>query len=299
MTTHTVAIADDAALPACFALLPMLAMPDTLVLTVRDADGTLAGAGGVLWRSWGSPPAFPTWIHVLPDRRRQGLGRALLAALVHHVRGETAALIGAAPLARDSEGGLFAATQGATAERQHLYFEMHTPAFHSEMTRLVARLEKSGRVPAEACVESLNPDNAPGVIALVANHFAVAPPQAEAMLARAMVEDPATAPIDRERTCVVRIGNAVAGVLVARRKPVARGTDIMFRVVAAEWRGGWINALLMERFLARTAASGDGDYVTFDCIDTNTDTRSLAARSGAQTLRVDAVWRYALTNGAS
>ena len=115
MTDFRISRAGPEALPACLALLEPIAHPEAVPWDARGADGALAGAAGVLWRSKGRPPGFPLWVHVLPDRRRRGVGRALLAAAAEAARGEAPALLAAAMLDLAGEGAAFAAACGLVA----------------------------------------------------------------------------------------------------------------------------------------------------------------------------------------
>ncbi|HMI18155.1 MAG TPA: GNAT family N-acetyltransferase [Sphingomonas sp.] len=296
MPDFTIARAEEAALPACFALLPMLAAPEAIIFTARDADGTLAGAGGLLWQSWGEPAGLPAWVHVLPDRRRQGIGRALMAALKAEAIGALGSVWAGRSIADDSEAAAFARACGFIAERRQLFFEADARDFQRQIAPTVDRLRSRGRIPDGARVAALDDAPVDEIGLLVAQEFRSGPLRMAQMLGRAMIADPAEAPIDRLGSRVLMVDGALAGALLSRRTG-ADAAHIVCNVVAPGWRKGWANALLLEGFTRATIAAGC-TRIGFDCRDDVRDTIGLAARSGADHIRTDGLFRYAVADSA-
>src|SRR5688572_7624634 len=116
-------------MPACFAMLPMLAVPDVELFVARDPEGKLLGAAGVSWRGWRNPAGFPTMVHVLPDSRRRGIGRALMETVRARVADEADRLWVAQSLEEGSEGADFALACGFEAGARQLHFEADAPKF--------------------------------------------------------------------------------------------------------------------------------------------------------------------------
>jgi len=288
-----VAPATEEALPACFALLPMLADPDTIVLAARDSKGELAGAAGLMWRSWNDPPGFPLWIHVLPDRRRRGVGRTLLAEIVRQSAGGLDRLWAAQPIAEESEAAAFASACGFTAERRQLFFEADARTFLTQIARTVDLLRRRGRVPEAAELMRIDQVATEDLAHLVASEFRTAPPRLVEMLRRSIASDPAKAPIDPLQSRVLVMDGQVAGALLSRRT----GRDsahIVCNVVAPAWRRGWANAALLDGFTQGTVEAGC-TRIGFDCGEDVHDTIGLAARSEADHIRTEAWFGYALS----
>lgn len=285
--------ADDAILPACFALLPALASADAIVFAARAVDGRLLGAGGMLWRSWQDPAGVPTWIEVLPEHRRGGVGRALIEAVAALATAEDAArLWSVSAIDEASDAARFATACGAVAAKRQLFFETANVDFLTQMTRIVDRLAAHGRLPAEYSIAPLGEAHLEPVKWLVFEGLATPPPRLEAMLARALVEPPETAPIDRERSFVMTAGGVVAGALLSQRVMDPVAANIICNVVDPRWRRGAANALLLQRFSAETVANGH-IRIRFDCGEDVRDTIGLARRSKADHLRTESYFAYA------
>jgi len=288
-----VAPATEEALPACFALLPMLADPDAIVFAARDGEGSLAGAAGLTWRSWNSPPGFPVWVHVLPDRRRQGLGRALLAELIRQGEGELDQLWAAQPIAEASDAAAFARACGFKPERRQLFFEADARTFLTQIARTVDLLRRRGRVPEEAKLVRIDQVAIDDLAHLIASEFRTAPPRLLEMLRRSVASEPSRAPIDRLQSRVLLMDGQVAGALLSRRTG-ENSAHIVCNVVAPAWRKGWANAALLDGFTRGTVEAGC-TRIGFDCGEDVHDTIGLAARSEADHIRTDAWFGYALS----
>jgi GNAT superfamily N-acetyltransferase len=298
MTDLIIEPAAQRALAACFALLPNLASPDTRVFTARDAHGVLLGAAGLLWRSWGRNPGLPCWITVLPDRRRSGVGMRLLQAIASIANHEQFDLVGAEPTDEDGPAASFARTCGAIPDSRQLFFEADARNFLDGIQAVVSRLDARGRIPPEARVIPLHEAPADEVKWLVVQEMAAAPPMVEDMLTRSANGPPESAPIDLARSCVLMVGEQLAGALLTRRKTGRGAAMIVCNVVAPQWRGGWANALLLQRFTHRTIEAGCFN-IAFDCGDDVRDTIGLARRSSARQIAVRTRFRYAATSAAA
>lgn len=284
--------AEEGELPACFALLPMLAAPEANVFAARGADGTLLGAGGLLWRNWGTPPGMPTWIHVLPDSRRRGLGRRLLAILASHARAEADFLWAALPIDEESEPAAFARACGASCRKRQLYFQSDADAFVGQLDTYVARLAATDRIPDGVIVRPLAEADVEQVKWLIAEVMESPPPQIGLMLARGMVDLPESAPVDRERSCVMTIGGELVGALLSRRIPGENASHVVCNVIDPRWRRGWANPVLLHRF-TRTSIDQGCTRIGFDCAEDVRDTIGLARRSGADHVRSSGMFAYA------
>lgn len=291
MVDFTIARATEAALPACFALLPMLAAPEAILFTARDADGALAGAAGLIWRSWNDPAGFPAAVHVLPDRRRRGIGRALAGALAAEAAGELGCLWSVHPLPEDGDAAAFARACGFGAERRQLYFETDARNFEAQIVATVDRLRQRSRIPAGARIASLEAASLDEIVLLVDREFRAGPVRLAQMLRLAMATDPAEAPLDRLLSRVLLVDGTLAGALLVRRSG-AGAARIMCNVIAPRWRKGWANALLLEAVCRATIAAGC-TRIAFDCGEDVRDTIGLAARSEADHVRTDSLFRYA------
>lgn len=287
--------ASDAALPACLALLPPVNHPEVVVFAARDPDGTLAGAGGILWQSWGEPPGFPVWIQVLPDRRRRGVGRALARALVNRARGEAQQLWAARPLEEAAPSAVFARACGFEPAGRQLIYDADGATFLAHVAAIVERLRARGRIPAGVEMVDLAPELVGPVAELVHRELNSAPAGLAAMLAQALEQDPATAPVDRLRSKVLLVDGRVGGALLSRRRSDGRDTRIVCNVVAPEWRRGWANVMLLES-TTRAGVETGGVRFGFDCADTMRDTIGLAERGGADLIGTEVTFRYAVTS---
>lgn len=297
MTDLIVEPAEPRALAACFALLPSLASPDTLVFTARDSAGVLLGAAGLMWRSWGRNPGLPCAITVLPDRRRGGVGTQLFQAIASVARHNQFDLIGAEPTDEDGAAAAFARKCGAVPDSRQLFYEGDARNFLGGIQSLVSQLDARGRIPPEARVIPLHAAQMDEVKWLVAQEMAAAPPMVEDMLMRSANGPPETAPIDLARSCVLMAGGQVAGALLARRQ-AGGGAMIVCNVVAPQWRRRWANAILLQRF-TRGAIDAGCFQIAFDCGDDVRDTIGLARRSNAKQIAVRTRFRYAAADVAA
>lgn len=293
---YSIEPATEEALPACLALLPPITHPDCIVFAARLPDGTLAGAAGLLWQSWGRPPGFPAWVHVLPDCRRRGIGAALARALVRRAEGESDALWAARPLAQGETRALFAAALGFTTAGRQFYFEADARRCLEEAQRLVRLLDARRRVPEGVRLAPLDQQRIPEVTAMLRSELPSTPPDIGRRMAESLDVAPADAPVDIASSRVLLVDGEIAGALVSRRLPEG-AASILCNVVAPRFRGGWANVVLLES-VNRAIVEGGCGRVYFDCEENNRDTLGIAKRAGARLLRTDALYRYALASAA-
>lgn len=297
MTDYVIDLATQAALPACLALLGPVVHPDCLVFAARTANGALAGAAGVLWQSWGRPPGFPAWVHVLPDCRRRGIGSALARELVRRAEGEAGGVWAARPLPEGEPAALFSRSAGFEPTGRQIFFEADAAKFLAAVERLVGVLKSGNRIPERARLVRLEESLVTPVADLLRSELASTPPGIARMLAASLGANPRTAPVDPLRSRLLLVDCELAGALLTRRLPDGRNSGIICNVVAPQFRRGWANALLLEATTRDGIADG-GERFQFDCEDTNRDTIGLAERCNAQRLRTDALFRYALASAA-
>ena len=297
MAEITIASARGDAAAACLALLPDLASPDAVLFEARDGDGILVAAGGLVWKSWDGSGAMPAWITVLPDARRMGVGRALIDTLAACAAEEGADLIAARPVDEESDEASFAVATGCTPFRRHHFFEADARDFLQVIAPLVDRLKNRSRVPADARVVPLSSVPIDEVKWLVAREMTTAPPVVAHILANVSAS-PSGDGIDYARSCALIVGDTVAGALLSQRIAGRNASSVICNVIDPRWRGGWANAVLLDRF-ARTSIADGCFRIAFDCDETVRDTIGLATRSKADRLAVRTRYRYAAVTAAN
>lgn len=283
MSDVSVALATDAETPACLALLPDLHNLDAEFLIARQ-DGALAGAAGLVWRHRRTAAGFPLEVEVLPDRRRRGVGRALVAAALRLAQGEAPGLWSRRPLEAGSTAAAFAEACGFRERGREHHFIAEVAKVSAYVAPLVAKLKARGHIPARARIVALK--DAPPVDAawLISAEFGGGPGAALAVLAGR-----AGGGIDLERSRAVMDGDQLAGVVFGRG-----GDDMAIvegSIVAPAWRKGWANALITDAVLA-VARDGGFDRFRFHCGEEVLDTMRLAERAEA-VLERTAAWYYA------
>jgi GNAT superfamily N-acetyltransferase len=287
--------ASDAEMRACRLLLPAAfsadSAPEAMVAIHTGAPEQVVGACGLSWCNAPKPEAEPSGfailLHVVPAMRRRGIGRALVEAAAAWCRDETTGLRSWLPIEDGSPAALFLSQAGFVLHHRTLHFETDLAGFHVIMDGVRARLQRSGRLPAEARICPLREAAAWDVAALVAPEFA-AP---HATILRRLS---ATAPdaFDLQRSVALYFGEALAGVLIFSWNGGDVGIEVI--VVAPAFRGGAANVLLLEA-ATRAAIVGGAKRFRFFCDERTRDTLGLARRAGAAPTRVEAEYRRALT----
>jgi GNAT superfamily N-acetyltransferase len=285
--------AREAEMRACRMLLPDAFQPDrapiALVACAPDAtspggspggstDGALIGAAAINWAATGDPPAFQVMVHVLADKRRGGVGRALLNATEAAVRGEAPALQPWSPLTEGSEAASFCLANGFTLHHRMLHFAAEAAALEAMLATYRAKLDRAGWIPPGARVVALHAAPAPEVAQLVSREFHLDP---AAFLAR--LRGAAGRPFDAERSVVLLLDGKVVGAQMASLG--ADGIpDIEANVVIPTLRRGWAN-LLLNHESARVGLAKGSRRFRFFCDERVIDTVNFARRGGAERTR--------------
>ena len=287
--------ATPADMHACRRLLPHAftahTAPEALVAVYEEkADAFLAGACAVSWcnapKPELEPSGFPIMVHVVPSMRRRGIGRKLIEGAAIWCRPETTRLRSWLPVPAGSEAAAFLERTGFTCHHHTLHFETGLAPFHDIVDGLRMRLQRSGRIAPDLHVAPLR-DAAPWEVAdLVAPEFAA--PHA-AILQRLSPADPNA--FDLDRSVALFAGTVLAGVLIFTWNQGAVAIEVI--VVAASFRGGAANLLLLEA-ATRNAIEGGATDFRFFCDERTRDTIGLARRAGAAPRRIEAEYRRAL-----
>ncbi len=248
--------------------------PELLLVAVAP-DGAVHGAAAIAWRAWGDPPGFPLFVHVEPEARRCGLGRALLRAASDACRGETLNFHGWDALDEESPGAHFALANGFRTLKRTLHFEAGGAELHGVIASIRDRLQARGRVPVDAGVVSLASVSPEPVARLVSGTFGS---RYETCLGNMR----GGSGYDRENSVVLVHRGEVAGALLYRWGDGVPEVDV--NVVAPSLRGGWANVLLLERATRNGLAAGATRF-RFRCEERVRDTMNLAQRMGAALAR--------------
>lgn len=240
------------------------------LIAVEARTSRLAGAASFVWID---NSLAGVRLRVIRPWRRQGIGTRLLQELNHvAARGAAARIYGVAISTPDEDHSeAFLSPHGFRRIRRILTVEGHISGLAGYFSGLCEKLRNRNRIPAGLRAVRLGEAPREGVRSLVAAHL------------RHQMDPGSRLMYLMERSCfvecpVVLHGDCVVGVLLWEvHGDVA---SVPARVVAPEWAGSAVNALLLER------ASMDGvdrgiDRVQFDIPEGNADTGKLAARYGA------------------
>jgi len=268
---------------ACRMLLPEMfaahGAPDLLVAIVEKAGRPrLAGAAAV-GTVHARKPELPFLVHVVPALRRQGVGRALVQAVMRRVRGRTEILRALHPVPADSQAAQFLACCGLDQYDTIRHFEVDGLTFLADMARLRRGLERSGRVPSGARLLRLRDAPADPVAALVARNFGTPP-----AMFRARLDPSSPAAYDLDNSVVLTVDGVVAGALVYLWQDGVPMIEV--RVVDARLRGGWANVLMLEA-ATRNGWDAGGRRFRFFADERLNDTMRLARRAGAEEIKVE------------
>jgi GNAT superfamily N-acetyltransferase len=286
MSTLAVARAQEAEAAACLALLPEARQLPAELLVARR-DGVLAGAAAVIWQSWAKPGGFPLLIHVLPDLRRQGVGRELMAAAKALAAGETDGLWSLEAVDLDGPAAAFLAASGFEPARRQQFFQARTAAMRERLGPLLERLRARGRIPADARVVPLREAPLEEVSWLVSKEFGGGPFRALNLLAG---RNRNTGISTEDKSQVLVYAGRVGAVVLARMDYGVGVVDA--RVVAPGLRGDWASALVLEQVLERAEAEGVAEF-RFHCDETVLDTLHVARRAGARQAATKALFYWA------
>ncbi len=287
--------ATGADMRACRRLLPHAftahTAPAALVAAYEtDAGSFLAGACAVSWcnapKPEQEPGGFPVMVHVVAPMRRRGIGRKLIEGAAAWCRPETTGLRTWLPVPAGSDAAAFLERTGFTCHHRTLHFKTGLAGFHRIVDGLRLQLQRSKRIPPDLHIKPLRTASPWDVADLVAPEFAA--PHA-AILQRLSPADPAA--FDLDRSVALYAGDVLAGVLIYTWNEGAVAIEVI--VVAASFRGGAANVLLLEA-ATRTAIEGGATDFRFFCDERTRDTIGLARRAGALPARIEAEYRRAL-----
>lgn len=291
MNRIAVAPASPAEQAACLALLPEARglAPELLIARL---DGEVAGAAAISWASWNDPPGFPLTIQVIPDARRKGVGRRLAEEAITLATGETAALLSLRPVPVESEAAAFLRACGFVEQRRTLTFDVRGTGFYGQISRIVERLRRHGRIPEAARILSLRDAPLEDVARVVSVGLARGSASLLALL-RSGLREMQAGGIDPDKSVVVMEGDAVAGALLYR---LHDGRCLVeANVVAPAWRNGYVNALQLAA-AAQNAFVSDAAGFQFDCDEDVVDSINIARRNGGELVATKALFRYALAS---
>ena len=263
-------------------LLPAAFAPDRapVALVACSDDGALIGAAAIGWAATRDPPAFPVAIHVLPNQRRHGVGRALLEAVVAAVRGEAPAVQPWSPLPEGSDAAAFGLACQFTVHHRILHFECDVQRLEAALAPMRERLDAAGWIPAGARVVPLHAAPAGELAHLVSREFHTDP---AGLLAR--LRGGVGKPFEPERSLVLLRDDAVVAAQL-----ISIGADgipdVEANMVIPTLRRGWANLLLTHE-MTRVGFAKWTRRFRFYCDDRVLDTVNLARRSGAERTRVD------------
>ena len=268
-----ISVASDTEARACLALLPEVKGVQEFL--IARAAGELAGAAALNWQSWATPPGFPLWIRVVPDRRRRGLGRRLLARAAELAVEETDGLWSLQPAVEDSEAARFMRACGFRGQRRQRFFQGRTDALLANIAPLLERLDRRAGGRSEMRIVGLEDAPLEELGWLVSAELGGGPARATALIRRQV-----SGSLDRrDRSQVAMVGDEVAGVILWRVDEDGVAA-VEGRVAAPRWRGGPTNLRLLEAGLRRCEAEGVAE-IRFHCEDSVGDTLSLARRAQA------------------
>jgi GNAT superfamily N-acetyltransferase len=227
--------------------------------------------GGV----WG----FRAHCQVLPAHRRQGIGRALLAALAAEAGQWGAPRLISWDTLGDGPGSAFAqAVGGQAAFRLHHFLPDKATALR-RCAALVERLHRQGRVPAGFALLPLHEVPREPLLALHCQEFH-AVPQAATHLFEAHLADAHL----RALSVALWDGQQLAGYLLAG--PGGDLPEVSFWATAPGHRGGWAAAVMLHAFVARLG----GPKARYHCNELNRAPMNFARRTAAPLEKITLGW---------
>jgi len=282
-----VTLASDQEARACLALLPEARDAPAELLIARRGRA-FAGAAALLWQSGATPAGFPTAIHVVPEQRRQGVGRELLGAAADLAAEETIGLWSMTPVAEQSDAARFMYACGCVPKRRERHFEAAVDALLDVVAPKADRMRARGHVPNDLRIQGLADAPLEEVGWVVSSGLGG---DQGATLSALRRRAPGGSEHAGDRSSLVIREGRVWGVILWR---VVDGVGVVdARVVHATCRGAWPNVVLLEAGLRRARDEGVSRF-RFHCDDTVRDTLSLARRCAAVETETKATWYYAI-----
>lgn len=276
---------------ACLALLPEVrAMPAELIAANRDDE--LVGAAAVIWESWSDPAGFPIAVHVIPPARRNGIGRALVQAACALVDGETDGLWGINKIDEVGAAADFLRACGFAPLKRTLHFEMEGQAFYDHASRIVERLRRHGRIPADAHAIALRDARLDDVAWLVSREFPSGPIQLLTRMRQSLAL-PRDDGIDMERSTVIMEGEQMVGALLYRWNGGHPAIEV--NVVAPHRRNTYVNALQLQVATGRGLEGGASSF-RFDTEVATRDSMNLARRGDGRLIATEALFYRAVAS---
>ncbi len=267
--------ARDAEARACRLLMPEVFSPSyapELWVALDPMGSGIIGAGAVVWQPMPPGPGFPVQLHVIPSRRRRGIGTALLQAIADACSGHVECLHSWANEAEGGPAAAFCTAVGFVPRRRILDFDADLARFYAMIKPIHERLRKSGKIPSDLRIVSLREAPLEQVTALVRSQFADMPLSTMMALSQGLIN------YDQDKSVTLMRGSEVKGALLYLwndGKPI-----IDVNVVAPDLRHGPANVLLLEA-ATRNALGARATGFHFRCDDHVRDTVNLARRSGA------------------
>lgn len=274
MNEVEISLASDGEARACLALVPE-AVGQPMELLIARCQGEIAGAAAILWRSSQRPAGFPVLVHVLPDQRRGGVGRRLIAAAADLVHGEAPGLWSLNPLTPESVAAHFALACGFRVEGRRRVFETSLETLEQKIRPLLDRSDAAGR---GGSIEVVPLGEAPleDVGWLLSAELGGDP-----VAAMHGVDARVAAWGETDGSMVAMSGSEVAGVVFCRREGPDGFVDLL--VVARPWRRTTTGLRLLAN-AAQLAGTLGVTHLRFRAGEAAKDTAALARRLGAAEL---------------
>ena len=271
-----VALAAEHEARACLSLMPEAAGLSVELLIAKQG-GVMAGAAAIFWQSWAKPAGFPILVHVLPDNRRRGVGRALADFAANLAAEDTDGLWSFTPIASDDPAVGFLGALSFGAHTLQFHYEATVDALYAHVEPLARRLDARAAGAAQCEIGPVTDDVLEEVGWLISSSLGGGPISAMRRL-RGRLAGAHAGQDKLDRSQVATAGNQVAGALLWRTEGDTAVVDA--RVVAPPWRGGLLNLRILQSGLVRMRDEGV-TKVRFQCDETVKDTIRLAQRCNA------------------
>jgi GNAT superfamily N-acetyltransferase len=264
-------------------LLPQFSDVAAVFVALDDVDHLVIGAAATARAARMHPLVGPgVALHVIEPRRRSGIGKRLLAHLMHAAQDTRAkALYGAKRVDQvgdEFRGWTWMGFQPCETVQEHV---LPIRQIASRLVPLVERMRTVGRIPAGARVLPLYQTERASVLQLHLDHMGGDRHE----LSRKLRGLGAGAFLPRQSK-VLLIDGKVKGCLLASR--VSKETiAVDANIVEPSLRGGWANAWLkLEAFQGAPPGVVEFSYSSFDHY---ADTRSFTRKLGGRIVRTTAL----------